>query len=180
MPNATIPFDFRPSQVIQTTGSYTIPANKYAYVTAWATDTYVTVDGNNWLTSKRIRDTLSNSVPGTMTTIYTIEASGLYDFFIVATPASAQFWVRPWNTTVDLAITTTLTAQTYATFTGTVPTLGNRVHLKAGDEIRAITNGTYQWRLNGITEWDGGKDAQWFPTGTVLDGGNKIIALFDY
>jgi hypothetical protein len=114
MPNATIPFDFRPSQVIQTTGSYTIPANKYAYVTACSTETSVTVDGNNWILSKLKRDTI-NAVYSTGQAIYTIDYSGYYNIFIVSAP-SAVLAIRPWNHTSEVTWSKNMTNGQYLRF----------------------------------------------------------------
>lgn len=184
MPNATIPFDFRPSQVVQTNGSYTIPANKYAHVTAWATDSYVSVDGNNWLTSKRIRDTINFNSPGVDQLAYTIEATGWYSIFFVSTPASAALLLRPWNTSTSVAWSDNPVNNSYLTFTstnaGTIMDGNKRVLLHEGDQIRYGTGGVHNWRLNGVIEWENSSGSQWFPSGTILDGGNKIISLFDY
>ena len=185
MPGATIPFDFRPSstQVVEA-ASYTVPANKYAYVYGYADFNTITIDGDLWLRSNVWRDTINTSPGSADVTLATIVYSGYYMIYCVNSAAIA---VRPYNAAGALPVVAAATTATYANFVAPTTTpyptvLGNRIFLGAGDELRSSTAGTYNFRLHGDLTITNNSGYIWAPTGTVIDAtsGRLVVSEFDY
>ena len=153
----TLPFNYNPSSVSVKTGSYTIPADTYAYVIPASESTEFTIDSARAQIEQGVTTVLSSST----TTGSKFTAKGACEVSLYFNTGVMQYWPNGGGTG-----SYTITASTYTT-----------IKMNKGDEMRqnTTTSTTGFIAANYIDRSSGG---YWVPAATQLAGDRYTVMEF--
>lgn len=169
------PFDYNPVSVSVKTGSYSIPAGRYAYVVPECDDSNFTIDGNSAVQSRQY--SINGSVPsvpggGARTLLTTnnnlgpIKIKGVSDTnFLLLRPAGGSS-----GGTDDITI-----------HDSTDPTKTQEITFNVGDSLYFKNDGglaTVSYNVTGYRLGINYANGFWVPTGTSLNGDRYTVAEY--
>ena len=182
MPGPTFPFDFNPDSagggLVASTGNYTVPASTYARVTAIASTDSLTVDGTTVMGADIGSVNSSGTFDGTgEDTLYTNSTGRMVEIEVYGEQqgggTSAAFRMDDGNCEVEL----------FELSSGTVSARAKVLLADGGTIDKLTTGGTTligTWQISGFSRGNQPNAPQvfWAPTGTTVNGANKVISEY--
>lgn len=170
-----VPFVPNPDSTTVRTGSYTIPAGKYAYVTPESYDSDFTIDGSTALQTKYYN--INGSVPsvpgGGAKTLLTTN-NNLGPIRIKGVTSVDQLLLRPAGGAA---------ANDVVIFDQTVPDdILKEIIFNNGDSLYFLNNGglaTASYTVTGYKINHSSQTGFWVPSGTALNGDRYTVAEFN-
>lgn len=161
MPSYTITFKPNPESMQIGTGSYTIPANKFAFVSAVQGSAAFEVDGNTVLNATSVTKIRCSTAGGGVPTSFTVPAGHMFDGYMQTNGA-----------------TVTMDSDTIVSSGTAGVNVDNIIQLKLGPGAVSHTV-TGSQVIHGYTKsqtespW-----SHWVPEGTMITGGRWVASIF--